>query len=125
MEGYETILIGNFYAFPAFQRKDGEFLSASDSTGSGYQFNPAWRPVLGTPLGPERTRSGTSSLAPPPAQAYPGANQGPHSHSSGRLTQAQVRTAGEQVWERNWHLVRSVWRLYIGLSKSGTSVKTW
>ncbi|KIX06250.1 uncharacterized protein Z518_04225 [Rhinocladiella mackenziei CBS 650.93] len=47
MEGYDTILIGNFYAFPTFQRKYGEFVGISDQTKSGYQLSPAWMAAIG------------------------------------------------------------------------------
>jgi len=69
MEGYDTILIGNFFAFPSFQRQctyskcslsesqnadrclDGEFVGVTDQTRSGYQLTPAWMAGLGNASG--------------------------------------------------------------------------
>ena len=51
MEGYDTILIGNFYAFPTFQRKYGDFVGVSDTTRSGYQLSPQWMAALGNAAG--------------------------------------------------------------------------
>jgi MFS transporter, SP family, general alpha glucoside:H+ symporter len=39
MEGYDTSLIGNFYGYPSFQRKYGEFLNKA----SGYQISADWQ----------------------------------------------------------------------------------
>lgn len=43
MEGYDTILIGNFYAYPAFARNYGIYVP---STGN-YQITAAWQSGLG------------------------------------------------------------------------------
>ncbi|KAK5046594.1 hypothetical protein LTR84_007355 [Exophiala bonariae] len=51
MEGYDTILIGNFFAFPSFQRQYGEFVGITDQTRSGYQLTPAWMAGLGNASG--------------------------------------------------------------------------
>ena len=37
MEGYDTILIGNFFAYPTFQRKYGNFVGVTKTNPSGYQ----------------------------------------------------------------------------------------
>lgn len=37
MEGYDTILIGNFFAYPTFQRKYGNYVGVTSQTPSGYQ----------------------------------------------------------------------------------------
>ena len=42
MEGYDTILLGNLYAFPAFARKFGQF----DATVGKYELTPAWQAGL-------------------------------------------------------------------------------
>ncbi|KAL3423013.1 sugar porter family MFS transporter [Phlyctema vagabunda] len=42
MEGYDTALIGAFYAFPPFQKKYGEFIDAE----SGYQIPARWQTGL-------------------------------------------------------------------------------
>jgi SP family general alpha glucoside:H+ symporter-like MFS transporter len=47
MEGYDTILIGNFYAFPAFQRKFGTYFVTID----GYQIPAAWQAALSNAAG--------------------------------------------------------------------------
>lgn len=41
MEGYDTILMGNFYAYPTFKRKYGEYYP-----GVGYQLSGAWQVAL-------------------------------------------------------------------------------
>jgi SP family general alpha glucoside:H+ symporter-like MFS transporter len=46
MEGYDTILIGNFYAFPAFQQKYGTYFP-----GIGYQLTAPWQAGLGNASG--------------------------------------------------------------------------
>lgn len=42
MEGYDTNLLGNFFAFPSFQIKFGDFVGVSDQTPTGYQLTAAW-----------------------------------------------------------------------------------
>ena len=39
MEGYDVILIGNFFGYPAFQRKYGEYRNAT----LGYQLSGPWQ----------------------------------------------------------------------------------
>ena len=46
MEGYDTILIGNFYAYPTFARKYGTY-----SKSGGYQLTPAWQAGVGNAAG--------------------------------------------------------------------------
>jgi MFS transporter, SP family, general alpha glucoside:H+ symporter len=46
MEGYDTILIGNFYAYPAFQKKYGVPVE-----GHGYQLTAPWQAGLGNAAG--------------------------------------------------------------------------
>ena len=41
MEGFDTTLIGNFFAFPVFQQAYGSFVP-----GHGYQISPAWQTAL-------------------------------------------------------------------------------
>ncbi|KAJ5625616.1 hypothetical protein N7510_001925 [Penicillium lagena] len=43
MEGYDTILLGNFFAYPAFQIKFGRFVGVTPSTPTGYQLTAAWQ----------------------------------------------------------------------------------
>jgi SP family general alpha glucoside:H+ symporter-like MFS transporter len=42
MEGYDTILIGNFYGYPAFQKQFGQHYG-----GEGYQVPQSWQSALG------------------------------------------------------------------------------
>ncbi|KAK9482505.1 general substrate transporter [Lipomyces starkeyi] len=46
MEGYDTILIGNFYAYPTFAQKYGTYFP-----GVGYQLTAAWQAGLGNAAG--------------------------------------------------------------------------
>jgi SP family general alpha glucoside:H+ symporter-like MFS transporter len=46
MEGYDTILIGNFYAYPTFAAKYGTYFPKS-----GYQLTAAWQAGLGNASG--------------------------------------------------------------------------
>lgn len=46
MEGYDTILIGNFYAFPAFQQKYGTYYE-----GVGWQLSAPWQAGLSNSAG--------------------------------------------------------------------------
>ncbi|KAL2075054.1 hypothetical protein VTL71DRAFT_8834 [Oculimacula yallundae] len=46
MEGYDTILIGNFYAYPEFAKKYGTFFP-----GVGYQLTAPWQAGLGNASG--------------------------------------------------------------------------
>lgn len=62
MEGFDSILVPNFYAFPTFQRKctsatflwvhvrltwiDGEFVGVTDQTKSGYQLSATWMAIV-------------------------------------------------------------------------------
>jgi SP family general alpha glucoside:H+ symporter-like MFS transporter len=46
MEGYDTILIGNFYAYPEFAKKYGSFYP-----GVGYQLSAPWQAGLGNASG--------------------------------------------------------------------------
>ncbi|KIW15376.1 hypothetical protein PV08_05422 [Exophiala spinifera] len=51
MEGYDAILIVNFFAFPQFQRKYGEFVGVTEQTQTGYQVAPAWMAAVGNASG--------------------------------------------------------------------------
>ncbi len=43
MEGYDTILIGNFFAYPAFAQKYGSYVPSANN----YQLTAAWQAGLG------------------------------------------------------------------------------
>ena len=47
MEGYDTNLLGNFYAYPSFQCKYGDFVGVSKQTPTGYSLTAGWQPGLG------------------------------------------------------------------------------
>ncbi|RSH79631.1 uncharacterized protein EHS24_009283 [Apiotrichum porosum] len=47
MEGYDTILIGNFYAYPAFAKKYGQYIDESGQ----HQLSAAWQAGLGNSSG--------------------------------------------------------------------------
>ena len=47
MEGYDTILIGNFYAYPTFAKKYGNYNAKAGS----YQLTAAWQAGLGNAAG--------------------------------------------------------------------------
>ncbi|OBT43083.1 hypothetical protein VE00_05486 [Pseudogymnoascus sp. WSF 3629] len=47
MEGYDTILIGNFYAYPAFALKYGQYVPGTGN----YQLTAAWQSGLGNSSG--------------------------------------------------------------------------
>jgi len=47
MEGYDTILIGNFYAYPTFQKKYGTYFPELGQ----YQLSAAWQAGLGNASG--------------------------------------------------------------------------
>ena len=47
MEGYDTILIGNFFAFPTFQQKYGTYIPDIDR----YQLTAPWQAALGNSAG--------------------------------------------------------------------------
>ncbi|KAJ9635994.1 hypothetical protein H2201_000005 [Coniosporium apollinis] len=49
MEGYDTILIGNFYAYPEFARKYGQQVQTDD--GLEYQLTAPWQAGLGNASG--------------------------------------------------------------------------
>lgn len=51
MEGYDAILIGNFWAYPTFQKKYGRWVGITETTKSGYQLTPAWQAGLGNGAG--------------------------------------------------------------------------
>ena len=51
MEGFDTALLGNFWAYPAFQRKFGDYVGVTDTTKSGYQITAAWQTGLGQASG--------------------------------------------------------------------------
>ncbi|KEF58498.1 uncharacterized protein A1O9_06424 [Exophiala aquamarina CBS 119918] len=51
MEGYDTNLLGNFYAYPSFQRKYGEFVGVSRQVPTGYSLTAAWMTGLGQAAG--------------------------------------------------------------------------
>jgi len=47
MEGYDTILIGNFYAYPEFAKKYGTYFAGT----GGYQLTAAWQAGIGNASG--------------------------------------------------------------------------
>lgn len=47
MEGYDTNLLGNFYAYPTFQRKYGDYVGVKPQTPSGYSLTAGWQSGLG------------------------------------------------------------------------------
>lgn len=47
MEGFDTNLLGNFYAYPSFQKKYGNFVGVSKQTPSGYSLTAGWQSGLG------------------------------------------------------------------------------
>jgi hypothetical protein len=47
MEGYDTNLLGNFYAYPSFQRKFGDYVGVSKQTQTGYSIPAGWQSGLG------------------------------------------------------------------------------
>ena len=47
MEGYDTILIGNFYSYPTFAKKYGTYFAADNN----YQLTAAWQAGLGNAAG--------------------------------------------------------------------------
>ncbi|KAI6360735.1 hypothetical protein MCOR25_006685 [Pyricularia grisea] len=51
MEGYDAILLSNFWAYPTFQRKYGNWVGVSETTRSGYQLTPGWQAALGNGAG--------------------------------------------------------------------------
>ncbi|TLS24965.1 hypothetical protein PpBr36_07784 [Pyricularia pennisetigena] len=51
MEGYDANLLNNFWAYPTFQRKYGNWVGVSETTRSGYQLTPAWQAALGNGAG--------------------------------------------------------------------------
>ncbi|KAL7966117.1 sugar transporter domain-containing protein [Trichoderma sp. SZMC 28014] len=46
MEGYDTALLGSFFAYPSFQIKFGKSVGVTPSTPSGYQLTAAWQSGL-------------------------------------------------------------------------------
>jgi SP family general alpha glucoside:H+ symporter-like MFS transporter len=50
MEGYDTILIGNFFAYPSFAKKYGTYFPNVTSN-DGYQLTAAWQAGLGNASG--------------------------------------------------------------------------
>ncbi|PVH68565.1 MFS general substrate transporter [Cadophora sp. DSE1049] len=51
MEGFDTALLGNFWAYPSFQRKFGDFVGVTNTTKSGYQVPASWQTGLGQASG--------------------------------------------------------------------------
>ncbi|KIW78278.1 hypothetical protein Z517_08113 [Fonsecaea pedrosoi CBS 271.37] len=51
MEGFDSVLVPNFYAYPTFQRKYGEFVGVTEQTKSGYQLSATWMAAIGTASG--------------------------------------------------------------------------
>ncbi|KAK5074412.1 hypothetical protein LTR64_006444 [Lithohypha guttulata] len=51
MEGYDTNLLGNFYAYPSFQIKYGNPVPVTEQTPSGYSLTAAWQTGLGQGAG--------------------------------------------------------------------------
>ncbi|KAI5458912.1 general substrate transporter [Mariannaea sp. PMI_226] len=46
MEGYDTNLLSNFFAYPSFLIKYGRFVGVTPETPTGYQLTPAWQAGL-------------------------------------------------------------------------------
>lgn len=51
MEGYDTNLLGNFFAYPSFQRKFGRYVGVTEQTPSGYQLEAKWQAAVGQAAG--------------------------------------------------------------------------
>ncbi|KEF58742.1 uncharacterized protein A1O9_06668 [Exophiala aquamarina CBS 119918] len=51
MEGYDTNLLGNFYAYPSFQIKYGDYVGVTKQTPTGYSLTAAWQTGLGQGAG--------------------------------------------------------------------------
>lgn len=51
MEGFDTNLLGNFWAYPSFQYKYGNYVGVSKTTKTGYQVTAAWQAGLGQSSG--------------------------------------------------------------------------
>lgn len=47
MEGYDTNLLSNFFAYPSFLIKYGDWVGVTDATPTGYQLTAAWQAGLG------------------------------------------------------------------------------
>ncbi|EXJ57713.1 uncharacterized protein A1O5_12503 [Cladophialophora psammophila CBS 110553] len=47
MEGYDTNLLGNFYAYPSFQKKYGDWVGVTKQTPTGYSLTAGWQSGLG------------------------------------------------------------------------------
>lgn len=47
MEGYDTNLLGNFYAYPSFQRRYGDYVGVKSQTPTGYSLTAGWQSGLG------------------------------------------------------------------------------
>lgn len=47
MEGFDTNLLGNFYAYPSFQRKFGDPVPVTKQTPFGKSLSAAWQSGLG------------------------------------------------------------------------------
>ena len=48
---YDTNLLGNFYAYPSFQRKFGDYVGVTEQTPSGYSLTAGWQSGLGQGAG--------------------------------------------------------------------------
>ena len=51
MEGYDTNLLGNFWALPAFQRRFGDVVPVTDQTPEGFSIPASWQTGLGQGAG--------------------------------------------------------------------------
>jgi SP family general alpha glucoside:H+ symporter-like MFS transporter len=49
--GYDTILIGNFYAYPSFAKKYGTYFPLLNEGTGGYQLTAAWQSGIGNASG--------------------------------------------------------------------------
>jgi MFS transporter, SP family, general alpha glucoside:H+ symporter len=45
------MIVGNFFAYPSFQRKYGRFVGVTEHTPSGYQLTAAWMAGIGQSAG--------------------------------------------------------------------------
>lgn len=67
MEGYDTNLLGNFYAYPSFQTKYGNFVGVTKQTPTGYSLTAGWQSGLG---------QGSGECLPGERESLPNTDQG-------------------------------------------------
>ena len=54
--------MGNFFAFPSFQRRFGQFVGETKQTPSGYQLTPAWQAGISQSAGIGKSNHDSGSL---------------------------------------------------------------